>query len=146
MFLDLLVFREQLLIKCNFSCLKYTTSVSNYTNHIFLMSSWSKENQYDTPQCTALPLRWSTLKSYTGRDGTASWCAYKFYFLFSCCVIHDIVSVFSVLRNVNKQYISVWPCCKWRCYRSHLTVSFVHHVGTPDCRKSKLLFYGKSQA
>jgi hypothetical protein len=31
-------------------------------------------------------------------------------------------------------YIIVWPC---RCCRSHLTCSFVRHVGITDCRKLK---------
>jgi hypothetical protein len=34
-------------------------------------------------------------------------------------------------------FIIVWPYIKWRKCRSHLTSSFVRHVGITDCRNLK---------
>jgi hypothetical protein len=46
MSLDMLVFREQLLIKYIVCCLTRTTLVSNYTNRVFLRPSEGNLNEY----------------------------------------------------------------------------------------------------
>jgi hypothetical protein len=68
MSLDLLVFRERLLIKYNFSNLTRTAVVSNYTNDLFLMFSFSKASQYQY-----VTMRISSVAEHTELVRRGSW-------------------------------------------------------------------------
>jgi hypothetical protein len=136
--LNLLVFREQLLIKENASYLASATSVSNYIHHVFLTSCLSNVNQqqYIRKHVCCVVAKWMH-----GVMGLNPGQVIFFFFHAGTMLLFYITQRITVPKFHNSQKsTAIYHCTVLLQVVLMLILAhkfFVCHVGINDCRKLK---------